>query len=98
MAGAPVGNQNAARAKRWREAIIRALARPHSGDLDKGLDAAADKLAALAFEGDKWAIDHIADRLDGKVPQGIIGGDEGEPAIQIIQRQIVRANPKPSDG
>jgi len=76
---------------------MRALARS-ADNVDAGLDKAADKLVALAHEGDRWAIDHIAERLDGKVPQGIIGGDEGEPAIQIIQRQIVRADPKPTDG
>ena len=74
--GAPLGNQNAARAKRWREAVLRALSRAN-GNVDAGLDTAADKLVALAADGDKWAIDHIADRLDGKPKQeSILSGDE----------------------
>lgn len=67
--GAPPGNQNAAKGKRWRDAILRALSRSQ-GNIDKGLDAAADKLVKLAIEdGDKWALDHIADRMDGKPKQ-----------------------------
>ena len=62
---APVGNRNAARGARWRESILRALAR-NAGNVDSGLDKAADKLVALALEGDKWAIDHLAERIDGK--------------------------------
>jgi hypothetical protein len=68
---APVGNQNAVKAKRWREAILRALARCTGTSVDAGLDQAADRLVALAMEGDRWAIDHIADRIDGKASQGI---------------------------
>ena len=81
MAGAPVGNQNAARAKRWRESIMRALARK-SGSVDAGLDAAADKLAALAIDdGDKWALEEIGNRLDGRPAQSVIheGDEEGGP-------------------
>lgn len=83
MAGAPVGNQNAVRAKKWREAIMRALARK-SGSVDAGLDAAADKLAALAIdEGDKWALEEIGDRLDGKPAQSLEhSGPDGDP-IQV---------------
>lgn len=89
--GAPVGNKNATRAKKWREAIMRALARK-SGSVDAGLDAAADKLAALAIDdGDKWALEHIADRLDGKPAQAIIGGDEDDNPIKITGRiKLVR--------
>jgi hypothetical protein len=79
---APVGNQNAAKARKWREAIQRALARAE-GSVDAGLDKAADKLVALMAEGDKWAIDHVADRLDGKVPQALIGGDDDDPPLKL---------------
>jgi len=82
--GAQPGNQNAARAKRWQQAIQRALARASNKDIDAGLDSAADKLVALALEGDKWAIDHMADRIDGK-PAQTIAGDPDAP-LQVIQR------------
>jgi hypothetical protein len=42
----------------------------------------ADALVAKAVAGDVQAIKEVADRLDGKVPQGVIGGDENDPAIQ----------------
>lgn len=78
---APVGNQNAVRAKKWRESIMRALARK-SGSVDAGLDAAADKLVTLAIDdGDKWALEEIGDRVDGKPAQSVIasGDEEGGP-------------------
>ena len=90
--GAPVGNKNASRAKKWREAIMRALARK-ADSVDSGLDKAADKLVALAIdEGDRWAIDHIADRLDGKPAQAIVGDDDFAP---IALREIVIRSVRP---
>lgn len=92
---APIGNQNAVKARRWREAIMRALARK-CGSVDQGLDAAADKLACLAIDdGDKWALEEIGDRLDGKPAQSLIhqGDEEGGPVkIEKIERVVVRAN------
>jgi hypothetical protein len=35
----------------------------------------------LLEQGDVSAIREIADRLDGKVPQGVIGGEPDDPAI-----------------
>lgn len=79
---APIGNMNAKKGAKWREAILRALARD-SGNIEKGLDNAADKLVRLAMEGDKWALEHIADRLDGKPKQAIIGGDEDDEPVKF---------------
>lgn len=59
------------------------------------LRAVADALVEKAMSGDVSAIKEVGDRLDGKVPQGLIGGDEDDPAIQhvhTIQRTIVRKN------
>jgi len=66
---------------------MRALARK-SGSVDAGLDAAADKLATLALEGDKWALDHIADRLDGKPAQAIVGDDD-LPPVRVSRVELV---------
>jgi hypothetical protein len=96
MAGAPVGNQNAVRAKRWQQAIQRALARASNKDIDAGLDSAADKLVALAFEGDKWALEELGDRIDGKPAQAIThqGDEDGGPVrFERIERALVRPNP-----
>ena len=90
--GAPLGNQNAAKGKRWRDAIMRALSRAN-GSIEAGLDKAAERLVSLATEGDKWALDHLAERLDGKAAQAIIGGDEDDPPLKIqeVKRVLVRA-------
>jgi hypothetical protein len=89
---APIGNQNAVRAKKWRESIMRALARK-SGSVEAGLDAAADKLAQLAIDdGDKWAIEEIGNRIDGKPAQSVaIDGDgEGGP-VKTLNEILIRA-------
>lgn len=40
----------------------------------------------------------VADRLDGKVPQGVIGGDNDDPAIQTITRiELVGVRPADKD-
>ena len=97
--GGQPGNQNAVRAKRWREAILRALARK-SGSVDAGLDAAADKLVALAIDdGDKWAMEDIGDRIDGKPAQAIVGDDDAPPVrVEKIVRELVRGNTQDSNG
>ena len=43
----------------------------------------ADALVDKAMGGDVQAIKEIADRLDGKVPQGVIGGDEDDNPLSI---------------
>jgi hypothetical protein len=57
------------------------------------LRAVADALVDKAMTGDVAAIKEVADRLDGKVPQGVIG-DEENPLnfVHTITRQIIRAN------
>lgn len=69
--GAPEGNKNAAKAKEFEGALRRALAQYEKGDVKAGnaLRAVADKLVELALDGSPWAIQHIADRLDGKPSQ-----------------------------
>jgi hypothetical protein len=59
-----------------------AIKEAHEEGRDK-LRAVADALVAKAISGDVQAIKEIADRLDGKVPQGVIGGDEGDAPIEI---------------
>ena len=47
------------------------------------LRAVADALVAKAMDGDVPAIREIADRLDGKVPQALVGGEEGDAPLVI---------------
>lgn len=62
------------------------------------LRAVADALVGKAMSGDVAAIKEVADRLDGKVPQGVIG-DEENPLnfVHTITRQIIRAQSSDTD-
>ena len=77
--GAPAGNSNARNPKKFQEALRRALARRANGDLNAGLDTVAMKLVDAASEGEQWAVKEIADRLDGKPAQAIVGDDDFPP-------------------
>lgn len=80
--GAPTGNQNARNAKRWQQALRRALARKSGESIDKGLDEIADKVVAAAYAGEQWAIKEVGDREDGKPAQAIVG-DEDLPPVKV---------------
>lgn len=56
------------------------------------LRAVADALIEKAMSGDVQAIKEVADRLDGKVPQALVGDDEHDPisVVNEIRRTIVR--------
>jgi hypothetical protein len=58
-----------------------AIAEAH-GDSGNRLRAVAEALVLKAMDGDVPAIREVADRLDGKVPQGIVGDDEHD-AIRV---------------
>lgn len=64
---------------------------------ETNLRRAAAALMAKALTGDVPALKEVADRLDGRVPQGIVGDDENPlNIIHKIERTIVR--PKAQDG
>jgi hypothetical protein len=86
MAGAPIGNQNAVKAKRWQQAIDRALERRCKSDgiaeLDRlaeiYLDTIEEMTASTEKRGPSIAgFADLADRLDGKPAQAITGADGG---------------------
>ena len=97
---APVGNQNAKKAKLWESAIKRAIARKAAGDLNNGLDTLADKLVAAAELGEQWALKEMGDRLDGKPHQsvGVAGDEDGNPVKleQILIRAVDAATDRPA--
>lgn len=62
-------------------------------DTDKTkLRAVADALVDKAIAGDVQAIKEVADRLDGKVPQAVVGDGDSDPInlVHRIERHIVR--------
>lgn len=79
MSGAPKGNSNAAKGKKWTDAIRKALAR------GKKLDVIAKKVVEMAVAGDMQAIKEIGDRLDGKSVQAITGEDGGPLTVEIVR-------------
>ena len=75
MAGAPAGNKNAQKGKRWLEALDKALKRYADPEQKIAAGQALDRIAKLvvkeALEGAYWAIEEIGNRLDGKPSQSI---------------------------
>lgn len=71
--------------KLWRDAIRVAVNRAQE-DPTKGkkLVALADALVDAGMTGDVSALKEIGDRLDGKVPQAHVGGDEGDNPIHVV--------------
>ncbi len=62
-----------------------AIKEAHEDGKDK-LRGVADALVAKALTGDVPAIREIGDRLDGKVPQALVGeGPDGAIVVQIIK-------------
>lgn len=88
--GAPIGNQNAAKAKRWSEAVLRAIERyqdpsikpaePRS-EVMKGIDAAAEAFVGRMMETkDLSFFKEFGDRIEGKAVQANeISGPGGGP-------------------
>lgn len=99
MAGAPVGNQNAAKAKVWHAAICRALERRTASRADglKEIDALAEKLLDAVASGDLAALKEFGDRMDGKPAQAVAmtGGDGGPIQIEEIGIRAIDSGPPP---
>lgn len=57
-----------------------------AGEDHKALRMIARALIMKAADGDMQAIKEFADRIDGKVPQGVIGGDEDDAPLSIVVR------------
>lgn len=89
------GNKNSGSwaMKPFRDALKMELLK--AGDNHKALRRIAAALIAKAEEGDMQAIKELADRMDGKPAQAIVGGDESDNPIAVvarIERVIVNAN------
>lgn len=93
------GNPNGQprRVKIWRDAINRAIKRREEAD-PLALEKLADKLLVAVDAGDVAAIKEFGDRVDGKVAQAVIGGDDEDPAIRAITKiELVGVRPADQD-
>ena len=84
MAGAPLGNTNAIKAKPWAEALRYELERYEPTDKKAGLRRIAQRVIQSALQGDHNAITEIANRMDGKPVQAIVGEDDGPVRMVIV--------------
>ncbi|SRR6266481_9208507 len=89
LGGAPKGNKNAAKGKRWADAIERALDRRTKLRPDgmHEIDACADILIDCVLAKDMTAIKELGDRLDGKPNQSTDTKITG--SLETITRRIV---------
>jgi hypothetical protein len=87
---APLGNQNAAKAKVWHAAILRALERRQPADQRiKAIDELADKLLDLVAAGDLPALKEFGDRMDGKPGQQVTLSGDADAPIAIAKIELV---------
>lgn len=85
MAGAPVGNRNGAKKNRL---LTDALKRELTQNPEDVL-AIARKLIESAKAGEPWAQTLIHERVDGKVPQAIVGDDDEAPIRTATRIELV---------
>lgn len=104
--GGTLGNQNAAKGARWREAIERAInAWPEAydggaNDFMKGINAAAHAFVKqMMTDGDIAFFREFGDRLDGKSRQQLdIGGQTDNPLVTAINIRFVKSGEFQKDG
>ena len=82
---APEGNQNAAKGKRWADAIDRALAKRSKAAGIQALDELAEKFLAEVEAAGILGFKELGDRLDGKAVQAIAGADGGPLTVEIVR-------------
>lgn len=92
---APVGNQNAAKAKVWTAAVERALSARSALDRKDALEACATALIDKALEGDMAALKELGDRLEGKPAQAVSvsGPNGGEIPLSLAVKFVSPGEP-----
>lgn len=82
---APLGNTNAAKGQRWREAIDRALAKRSRAagieELDRLAEKFLDEVEAEGIQGYR----ELGDRMDGKASQSIDATVDGSLTIEVVK-------------
>ena len=78
---AQIGNTNAAKARKFYDAMMKAAA---EDDWSK-LRRIADKTLAMAEAGEAWAVQTVRDTLDGKPAQTVtVAGDPENPLLLAL--------------
>lgn len=95
---APLGNQNAAKGRRWSNAVERAMnaypEKPVSLEVNKGLDEAAfEFVRRMMLEKDLGFFREFGDRIDGKPAQAIVGDSDADPINAIVNGCITLVKP-----
>lgn len=86
--------------KFWSEAVRLAVYRETQGDKGKRrkrLNVIADKLCAMAIEGDMAAIKEIGDRLEGRPKQAVDMDHSGSVTIEKVAVEFVSSDPEAKD-
>ena len=80
---APIGNQNARKAKEWFDALRKQAVQ--RGTLDKVAKMVCEKAEA----GEAWAIQEIGNRFDGKPAQAVeVSGAGGGPVETVTSFKL----------
>ena len=97
--GAPIGNTNATKGRRWQQAVDRALKRRCRADgieeLDRLADVYLDTIEEMTASTEKRGPDiagfkDLADRLDGRAAQSLtVAGDIDNPLQAVVEVVIV---------
>jgi hypothetical protein len=87
--GAPEGNNNSAKGKRFHKAVERVFARKY-GDVEKGYEALAKIYIETAEGGSEKVLLDVIDRADGKPAQALTGPDGGALLFQQIERVVIK--------
>lgn len=85
--------EGARKHKLWDGALRRAITQEDGARLRKAAESLLDQAAA----GEAWAIKELADRLDGKAPQAIVGDTDNPVAFVSRIERVIIANAKASD-
>lgn len=103
QSGGQPGNQNAAKGRRWSDAIDRALAKRSKAagiqELDRLAEQFLDTVEAMTNGTDKRApsiagFSELADRLDGKAPQSITGDGGGPVIVEVVRFVAENSDPR----
>ena len=86
--GAPLGNQNAAKSKRWTAAIERALERRSRVEGQAELDVLADTFIDEVKKAGIIGFKELGDRLEGKPAQALELSSDPNAPLKIIHESV----------